>query len=80
VSMVWIKLAQLLFLFIYRKKRSVYIKEITRLEQLDNYQFLKEDPETRSDSFVFRRVRKNVTISFAVSVRPSIRPYSYSSA
>jgi hypothetical protein len=71
--MVWIKVAQLLFLFVYSNERTVYIKEITRLEQLDNYQFLKEDPETRSVSFAFRRVRKKATLSVVMFVRPSVR-------
>jgi hypothetical protein len=75
VCMFWIKLAQLLFIFIFRNERSIYIKEITCLEQLNNHQFLKEDPETRSVSFVLGRVLKKATISFDISVRTRILPH-----
>jgi len=58
VCRVCFKLAQNLFRFVYNNGRSVCIKEIARLEQFENYQFLKEDPETHSFSFGFMRVRK----------------------
>ena len=54
---------------------SVCIKEITPPEELDNYQFLKEDLETRSLALVFWIViRKCKIVKWLLAIVPRILP------